>query len=122
MKPLLLIAFSLFAGALKAQTEPKVEILQPTDSAGRVLSLLALQPMVPGVHLLPQDRMPCLVPETANLVPMPNAWTPGKNPSLKNAPGILSPTPGRPRVYPLQPQPAPKKPSAPKKSKGPVEG
>lgn len=52
-----------------------------------------------GIHYLPQDGMPCLVPDTKDIVAIPNAWpkmevpfmsqTP--NPALPNRPSVIVP-------------------------------
>lgn len=48
----------------------------------------------PGICYLPQDNMPCLVPDTKDIAPIPNAWSDVRipfqsnipNPGLKNHP------------------------------------
>ena len=43
----------------------------------------------PGVYLLPQDNMPCIVPDGAKTVHMPNAWkAPLRVPYRSNQPKI----------------------------------
>ena len=118
MKPLLLIVFVVF-GALhsRAQQYPKVDIIQPTDSLRMLLKTGAY--LTPGLHHLPQDRMPCLVPEMTDLEAMPNAWSGAKD--LKNAPGVISPSPGQPFRYDYRPgkKTAPREPA---KKKAPSNG
>lgn len=46
----------------------------------------------PGVHRLPQDNMPCIVPDTKNIAAMPNAWKGAvKVPYRSNPPQIPNP-------------------------------
>jgi hypothetical protein len=43
-----------------------------TDSTGAV-PFARVKPQVPGVYNLPQDGMPCVVPDTEGIAPIPNA-------------------------------------------------
>ena len=121
MKPLLLIVF-LVSGTLgaRAQQYPKVEIIQPTDSA-RMLQKGSMF-LSPGLHFLPQDNMPCLAPDMTGLQAMPNAWSGGRD--LKNAPGVISPNPARPFRYEYRPErkKAPAPPRARERKKDLVTG
>jgi hypothetical protein len=47
----------------------------------------------PGVYRLPQDNMPCIVPDSTKIVRIPNAWKgPKPIPYKSNPPRIPNPT------------------------------
>ena len=47
----------------------------------------------PGVYWLPQDNMPCVVPDSTKTVRIPNAWKgPKRIPYKSNPPRIPNPT------------------------------
>lgn len=53
----------------------------------------------PGIYYLPQDHMPCLVPDTRDIAVIPNGWSDIRvpfqsdipNPGLKNQPLVEQP-------------------------------
>ena len=52
----------------------------------------ALRNKKPGVYLLPQDNMPCIVPDSGKTVNIPNAWRGPKTVPFKgNPPHIPNP-------------------------------
>ena len=70
------------------------QILEAIKDSNIVLNNLAfLKGRKPGVYRLPQDNMPCIVPDTTKTVRMPNAWKgPLRVPYRSNAPRIPNPT------------------------------
>lgn len=64
-----LIAQSPLAKIKKDTSKPR---LLPRTLDLNILSSKAIKPK-PGVYALPQDGMPCIVPDTNGLVAMPNA-------------------------------------------------
>jgi hypothetical protein len=78
----------------KTQHVPTTIVRKDT---ARQLSNFALL-LKPGVHHLPQDNMPCLVPDPNATVAIPNAWRgetkvpyTGKPPRIPNAAKPLAP-------------------------------
>ncbi len=41
----------------------------------------------PGIYLLPQDNMPCIVPDVSNIAPIPNASSYFQVPKIGRMPG-----------------------------------
>ena len=92
MKSLLLLLLAVLLGsAVRAQeTRPQQFQYRPgigleefkdgtwkkilTDSAANRNGYAALLHKKPGVYSLPQDNMPCIVPDTSKTVKIPNAW------------------------------------------------
>lgn len=111
MKQLLLLCGILSGMAASAQTED--QSVPPADN-GTVLHVFPLRdsnrlkfttskPMQPGVYRLP-GGMPCVVPDTRNLSPMPNGWRgPIVVPFSSGANRIPNPaSPGNVRVISLK--------------------
>ena len=82
MKLLLIFIAVLFASMAMAQS--KEDVLQKKwqismykkqlDSTGKiVLHYIPTQYVAPGLYTLKQDKMPCKVPNTKAIAPMPNA-------------------------------------------------
>jgi hypothetical protein len=44
------------------------------DSLIKDFHSLVLKHNKPGVYALPQDNMPCIVPDTKDIAAIPNAW------------------------------------------------
>jgi hypothetical protein len=113
MKLLLLAAFAVFSISASSQTfKTDVQKLMKESELGKrfnsrlqfqrpiykdslikdLKSFLSSEKRGPGVYFLPQDNMPCLIPDTRDIAMMPNAWpsvqVPFKsaipNPGLKN--------------------------------------
>ena len=99
---LLLIGFASFTTA-QAQTEgldaPKIDgesLLRryrqeqvnkiPGDSAYTYKHLLIPGDGKPGVYSLPQDNMPCIVPDSTKTVRVPNAWKGSRKLPYKSKP------------------------------------
>lgn len=91
MKTLLLCLAGLVSTAAGAQgTQPKIFRHTPgtgleqqtngtwqkllSDSVARRNSLDGFSRRKPGVYRLPQDGMPCIVPDSTKTVAMPNLW------------------------------------------------
>jgi len=80
MKVLLPLLCLLISGQLLAQNPapyyplnaPRVQLLD-TTAKGKQLSAILKNP-TPGVYRMPQDGMPCVVPDTKEIAAMPNAW------------------------------------------------
>lgn len=74
--------------------------IKPVNDSSIVLqNLLLLQNKKPGVYSLPQDNMPCIVPNTKDLALMPNAFKGEvKVPYVGRAPRI--PNAVVPKVFP----------------------
>lgn len=70
------------------------EQLKKSDSLGKYFHEWVLKTHKPGVYALPQDNMPCLVPDIKDIAAIPNAWPRPKvpfksaipNPGLKEKP------------------------------------
>ena len=118
MKPLLVLLFSCFVfSKSKAQNDryinPKIQqgpykyrlpkgwdaTILP-DSTIKLHDLALLKNKRPGVYRLPQDNMPCIVPDSTKTVRMPNAWRGAKRvpyqsnrPRIPNASPRWTPTP-----------------------------
>ncbi len=113
MKQLLLLVFiGLLTTNVNAQTESidikkfkedatyreaLINRLQTTlpknDEVGNFSYTLLPQPnLKPGIHFLPLDGMPCLVPDTKDIAVIPNVWK-GKVgvPFIGNSPQIPNP-------------------------------
>jgi hypothetical protein len=74
-----------------------------TDTAGLVRPKAYLVNPKPGIHRLPQDNMPCLVPDLNATVAIPNGWGDktevpfrGKSPRLPNPAKPFKFAPSRP--------------------------
>jgi hypothetical protein len=96
MKCFTLVAAFFVSTACFGQTQPhlKAELKFKLDSNGN--SLLKSFPsavMAPGIHFLPQDNMPCVVPDTREIVPIPNGWKGEISPRF-NPPAPAIPNPG----------------------------
>ena len=126
MKLLLLNLLSLLSFAVFAQNQPNVfsyqfearkgfgvdageQVQKDLKSAGANYndSLIAAMKnyiekrnLKSGTVYLAQDNMPCVVPNTNLMTPMPNAWQKRKDSSLKKQPGAI-PNPARPRLKPF---------------------
>ena len=102
MKQLLLLAFCFCSISLYAQDRKPLSV-RPSRPLVVIPERLVTQvpdqilpggkSPTPGIYRLPQDGMPCLVPETDHIAVMPNAW---KNPEGKSykAPEGSIPNPG----------------------------
>jgi hypothetical protein len=105
MKKLLLVAFVLTAANLYSQefqpdlnkliarsklSSIKKDTSKPTLRHPFTLDLKMLAPKSfnrePGVHALPQDGMPCIVPDTKRIAAMPNAATKHRVPPANRIP------------------------------------
>jgi hypothetical protein len=113
MKPLLLLLFSCFClGQIKAQQEEEKTVapeqLKPfryefpkrydarilPDTSILLKELTMLKNKKPGVYRLPQDNMPCIVPDSTKTVQMPNAWKgPKRIPYQSNPPRMPNVSP-----------------------------
>ena len=51
---------------------PHVEIVD-TSAIAKSLSAILKAP-APGIYRMPLDHMPCIVPDTKEIIKMPNAW------------------------------------------------
>src|SRR5688572_6830968 len=52
----------------------KTWVAPKTDTAKLLDGAPFLQNRKPGVHRLPQDNMPCIVPDSTKTVRVPNVW------------------------------------------------
>ena len=109
----LLLVFSAFAISLVAAAQEEkdklqrfgnkwkfqrpLRIIEPKDSSS--LNFPPYPKKQPGVYRLPQDGMPCIVPDTKDVASIPNVWkgtirTPykGRKPTIPN--------PSQPNVQP----------------------
>jgi hypothetical protein len=101
VKPILLIACFAFFSTVSAQEfkvdVPKImkhsnvfkQLNTPKRSFNRDSLIQGLQNFFttkhhPGMYYLPQDNMPCLVPDTEDVSAMPNVW-PQPETSFKSA-------------------------------------
>ena len=96
----LLLLFSAFAlssvAGAQENDDPKnrwikrpLRVIEPKDSTS--LNFFPYVKKSPGVYRLPQDGMPCVVPDTKDVAGIPNAWkgtirTPykGRKPTIPN--------------------------------------
>lgn len=62
------------------------EQLRRHDSLGKYFHDQVLKTQKPGVYALPQDNMPCLVPDTKEIAAIPNAWGKLSVPFISNIP------------------------------------
>jgi hypothetical protein len=86
---------------LRKQFNSRVQFERPIykDSIIKKLKDFYSMKQKPGVHYLPQDNMPCLVPDTNDIAAIPNAWPNTRipfqsnipNPALKSKPLIEQP-------------------------------
>ena len=114
MKPLLLIIFYMLSvGTMAQEWKPDIpkELIvtqrpgiqlhwtpQQRDSLIKRFSI-GMAKMGSGIHYLPQDGMPCIVPDTEDIVAIPNAWSKVEvpfiykipNPALPNRPSVIVP-------------------------------
>jgi hypothetical protein len=102
MKQLLLLAFCFCSISLFAQERKPLSVRPSRPLVVLPERLVTQDPdhiipgrktPKPGIYRLPQDGMPCLVPETDNIAAIPNGW---KNPvggSYKAPEGSI-PNPG----------------------------
>jgi len=89
-----LILLILLSGVkAKAQVPdfPGIKDFQVTDSVVFGSNAFHNGIPAPGIYMLSPDHMPCLVPDTRSMAPIPNLWA-GNSTALKNAPGVLSPS------------------------------
>ena len=72
--------------------EPSVNTRQPSaalNDSNIVLYDFSLKGRKPGIYRLPQDNMPCIVPDSSKTVQIPNAWKgPKRVPYRSNPPRI----------------------------------
>ena len=106
MKVLLLLFFTAFAATAAAQEftpnlQPHIkgfiekQKAQEKFSAPELNELPVLKPgeaRKPGVYALPQDGMPCMVPYTADIVAIPNAFPKKELPRLGKIPNAAPQT------------------------------
>ena len=86
---------------LRKQFNSRVQFERPIykDSLIKELKDFYSRKKNPGVYHLPQDNMPCFVPDTKEIAAIPNAWPDVQvpfqskmpNPGLKNKPLIEQP-------------------------------
>src|SRR6188472_818227 len=101
MKQLLIISFILFSSPAFAQMpgpyyrlhSPVVQLSDSSQNLPVLSPAFKLPP--PGIYRLRQDGMPCIVPDTKGIAPMPNAM---------NAPVTIPysgniPNPAVPRIF-----------------------
>lgn len=88
--------------ALKKFRRYPLEMAQSDTAKQLSMPELLLTHPKPGVHRLPQDNMPCIIPDLNASVAMPNAW--------KGA--VKNPFQGSP---PLMPDPSQRSPLSPSK-------
>jgi len=62
-----------------------------------VLEYSKWQNKKPGIYRLPQDNMPCIVPDPTATVAIPNAWKGGVRVPFKTKPPAI-PNPGKPII------------------------
>jgi len=79
MKQLLIIAFIFSSLATLAQTNPRyfrrnAPVMLLHDSLGRLTFSKPLKSPAPGIYSMQQDGMPCIIPDTKEITPIPNAW------------------------------------------------
>lgn len=98
--PLLLGCFLLFESFAQDRYVQKYEynqndVRQEFSNQGNAYSLndstfvfhdFGLKGKNPGVYRLPQDNMPCIVPDSTKTVRMPNAWKGSKRIPYKSNP------------------------------------
>lgn len=100
MKGLLLIVFVTITADLNAQDFPsnidkliaKSKLFKLQKDANRSLlkpNSFQAGTTVPRVYALPQDGMPCVVPDTHSLVSMPNAAKGNAPPSVNQMPNAM---------------------------------
>jgi hypothetical protein len=111
MKLLLLLCAIFVFSAANAQEQPdnsqkqkfkwKFErplvTIEPKDSSA--LRLYPYAKKAPGVYRLPQDGMPCIVPESHKSVKIPNAWRVPLRVPFKNKPPRIPNPSDPPRLY-----------------------
>ena len=88
---ILLILLSGFITKAQVPDFPGMKDFQFTDSIVFESNAFHNGIPAPGIYRLSPDHMPCLVPDTRSIAPIPNFRT-GNSMALKNAPGILSPS------------------------------
>lgn len=86
---------------LRKRFNSRVQFQRPIykDSLIKVFKDFYSMKQAPGIHYLPQDNMPCLVPDTKDMAAIPNAWPHVQlpfqsaipNPGLQNKPLVDRP-------------------------------
>lgn len=103
MKQLLIIALIFSSYSVMAQNTPfhyKYRMGEPvivlSDSLKKwSVSSNKLRTPAPGIYQLPIDRMPCIVPDTRSIAPIPNIW---KSPMVIPYKGNI-PNPALPKTF-----------------------
>ena len=96
MKQLLIIAFIFSCFTALAQTKPRsfrlnAPIVMSRDSLGNLSYSRGFKAPAPGIYQLRQDRMPCIIPDTREIAPIPNAWKAVTMPFSGNIPNPAVP-------------------------------
>ncbi|MER3498108.1 MAG: hypothetical protein C4308_05455 [Chitinophagaceae bacterium] len=92
MKPCLLIAALLISYIAFSQNDkyqqkkkqPKTYFQLPEFSPNTGYQVPKINP---GVKFLKQDHMPCIIPDTDGIAPIPNAWIGGRYKNVMPNPG-----------------------------------
>jgi hypothetical protein len=65
-----------------------------------LLKRLSLSPRKPGIYALPQDNMPCIIPDLSGTVAIPNLWKGKTKVPYKSSPPLI---PNPLRISPSRP-------------------